>query len=119
MIELNVLEHIAELKVTKAREDISAYIEKLGNDPSYTLEWGVGLFEAAARVKVWEQILAKKGERAAPDISIMLTFADIALREAIYGARWPERSTEPCSRLMHECLTAEWASLYVEIMGGV
>ena len=119
MIELEALERCAEFKVSNAKARLEEYREKLASTPHYALDWGIEMFKAAANLEVWGRVLAKKGQRAASNESIVLRFADISLREAINGARWPAWSTEPSSNLIHECTTAAWADLYCEIMGNL
>ena len=117
MIELNHLERVAKMKVETANKRLASFQENFSKYPDYAFECGTEAYEAAAALKVWSKVLARQNDRAAPDESIVLTFAEIAEREAINGARWPKRSTSPSDCIMHQCMTAEWANMYCEITG--
>ena len=116
MITLQTLESIAESEVKRAKQVLDEFREKLDADPYHALDWGTDAVEAAARFFIWNKVLARKGDRAASDESVVLVFAEMAEREAINGARWPPRSTAPLGNLVAECTTATWARMYCEIM---
>lgn len=89
---------------------LADFAEKLAEDPSYALSWGMRSFEAAAERYVSLLVKSYVVSGATYD-----DLKSMATKEALRGARFPERSTSVTSNLMAQCTTAAWAAL-VELM---
>lgn len=94
-----------------AEKALAEFAAKLAQDPAYALGWSIKSFEQAAALAV-----AKEVRRAFEQGATFDELRSVAMREALRGARSPERSTSPTSNLMAQCMTAAWGDL-VERMG--
>jgi hypothetical protein len=100
-----VAHHVAG-EMRQANAAIAELSAKLLSDPVNALSWSKGAFDAAAVLKVGEQVKHA--------ILSGITYDEIkdhALRETLRGARWPERGSSFTSNAIHESVTAAWANL--------
>jgi hypothetical protein len=115
LITLEELECEAELGKKYAEKYIKEFREKLDENSAHALEWSGSLYEQAAKLEVYTQVLRLQGRRPASGEETVEYFSDFALSEVIRGARWPEHSTNPMSNYLNQCKTAAWADLYAKI----
>lgn len=116
MIELSQLKQYAHMQLNSAELSLVEFEDRFKENPSHALDWAIGTFEAAARKKIWTFVLNIE-QRDRSNEEVVSLIAAHALNEAVNGARWPQRSTEPSSNLMHQCMTQAWANLYCEVVG--
>ena len=103
----------AQHDIESAEKALAEFAAKLAQDPAYALSWGTRSFEHAAKLKVAQWLRTGVIEAGAT----LEALRSEATREAMRGARSPERSTSPTSNLMSQCMTAAWAEMVERLSG--
>lgn len=89
--------------INSGQKTVDEFREKLGENPGYALEWAHKVYRAVAQAQVAGYI--KHILENSEDIDELITYVT---REAIRGAKYPERSTSICSNLLERDLAAAW-----------
>ena len=89
----------------RAKKELEAFAARLAEDPVYQLGWAEGAYDAAGTYHVLAEVTAAFDEGcSAKDALATVT------REALRGARSPERSTSVTSNRLSQAKTAAYAS---------
>jgi len=89
----------------RAKKELDDFAAKLASDPIYALGWAEGAYDAAGTYHVLAEVIAAFEEGcSAKDALASVT------REALRGARWPERSTSVTSNRLSQAKTAAYAN---------
>jgi hypothetical protein len=103
-------------RIKSDRERLARFKESLERDPAYAFEWSKDAFQAAANLKVTEQLMAWltqtfEDEYTQPMPARQLTMAADHLRREVYRrARDVEHSTSPTSNYMSLCMMSAKAT---------
>ena len=101
-----------ESNIKSCQESMDKFIEKLKQDPAYTLSWGTGAFQTAANLKVYQMVLAAlTAETPCSVQAVKETLMDRVLNKSKY----PPQSTSPCSNLMEQYELAAYAELLSDL----
>ncbi len=110
--EINDVRKSLESRIELCTARLKKWREKFDDDPARAFEWGLGEVQDASRLKVARLLLNGLNCRADDGVADESILADLVCRargSAMSVARWPERTTSPVSKLVHEYIGAAWA----------
>lgn len=93
-------------QLLQLQKELNAWADKFKVNPSYELDWSASVFENAAELKVYEELLA--------DLLSPATPAELIAKyqhETVQRARFPKLSSSVPSNLMTQHLLAAYAQI--------
>lgn len=88
-------------------ETIEKFKVELAKDPAYALSWGCGVFAAAAKLRILNQIInALSDEQTTVD-----NIRDHLMGHILHKSRYPAQSTSPTSNLIEQYELAAYAEI--------
>ena len=91
-------------------ETIEKFKLELAKDPAYALSWGDGVFRAAAKLKVVNEII-----NSLKDLEPAENIKDSLMRRIMHKSRYPAQSTSPTSNLVEQYELAACAEIVGEL----
>jgi len=107
-----VIESLTEA-IESADRAIEKFQAKLDSDPAYALEWSTGAFEAAAKKKVYSQVLAwAQAATATEEEDLRDKMGPYLVEQALNMASYiANKSTSPVSNLLKEYELQAWSKV--------
>jgi len=101
-----------ESNIKACKESAQAFAEKFLKDPAYTLSWGTGAFENAAKLKVYDMVYTALTAETPCSIQAV---KDTLMDRVLHKSKYPPQSTSPCSNLMEQYELAAYAKLLSDL----
>lgn len=109
-------------KLNRAQSEVADFVGKVQHDAAYVLSWSNSVFQAAAKERVYKQLIAFVMDEAEDisdlfneDINVDNLFSFVTDR-VLHKAKYPAQSTSPTSNLIEQYELAAWAEVLSDLL---
>jgi len=103
-------------KLDEAQSEVAAFVGKVQHDAAYTLSWSNSVFQAAAKERVYKQVIASIKDSVSEDGELDLSnIIGMVTDRVLHKAKYPAQSTSPTSNLIEQYELATWADILSDL----
>ena len=103
-------------ELDKAQSEVAAFVGKVQHDAAYALSWSNSVFHAAAKERVYKQVIASIKDSVSEDGELDLSnIIGMVTDRVLHKAKYPAQSTSPTSNLIEQYELATWADILSDL----
>lgn len=103
-------------KLDEAQSEVAAFVGKVQHDAAYALSWSNSVFQAAAKERVYKQVIASIKDSVSEDGELDLSnIIGMVTDRVLHKAKYPAQSTSPTSNLIEQYELATWADILSDL----
>ena len=103
-------------KLDEAQSEVAAFVGKVQHDAAYALSWSNSVFQAAAKERVYKQVIASIKDSVSEDGELDLSNIIVMVTDRVlHKAKYPAQSTSPTSNLIEQYELATWADILSDL----
>ena len=103
-------------KLDEAQSEIAVFVGKVQHDAAYALSWSNSVFQAAAKERVYKQVIASIKDSVSEDGELDLSnIIGMVTDRVLHKAKYPAQSTSPTSNLIEQYELATWADILSDL----
>ena len=103
-------------KLDEAQSEVAAFVGKVQHDAAYALSWSNSVFHAAAKERVYKQVIASIKDSVSEDGELDLSnIIGMVTDRVLHKAKYPAQSTSPTSNLIEQYELATWADILSDL----
>lgn len=103
-------------KLDEAQSEVAAFVGKVQHDAAYALSWSNSVFQAAAKERVYKQVIASIKDSVSEDGELDLSnIVGMVTDRVLHKAKYPAQSTSPTSNLIEQYELATWADILSDL----
>lgn len=103
-------------KLDEAQSEIAVFVGKVQHDAAYALSWSNSVFHAAAKERVYKQVIASIKDSVSEDGELDLSnIIGMVTDRVLHKAKYPAQSTSPTSNLIEQYELATWADILSDL----
>lgn len=103
-------------KLDEAQSEVTAFVGKVQHDAAYALSWSNSVFQAAAKERVYKQVIASIKDSVSEDGELDLSnIIGMVTDRVLHKAKYPAQSTSPTSNLIEQYELATWADILSDL----
>jgi len=103
-------------KLDEAQSEVAAFVGKVQHDAAYALSWSNSVFHAAAKERVYKQVIVSIENSVSEDGELDLSnIIGMVTDRVLHKAKYPAQSTSPTSNLIEQYELATWADILSDL----
>jgi hypothetical protein len=103
-------------KLDEAQSEVAAFVGKVQHDAAYALSWSNSVFQAAAKERVYKQVIVSIKDSVSEDGELDLSnIIGMVTDRVLHKAKYPAQSTSPTSNLIEQYELATWADILSDL----
>lgn len=105
-----------QYKLDEAQIEVAAFVGKVQHDAAYALSWSNSVFQAAAKERVYKQVILSIKDSVSEDGELdLINIISMVTDRVLHKAKYPAQSTSPTSNLIEQYELATWAEILSDL----